>query len=54
MDLEKAISFLVRIILTNLVFYNVVLYFFYELGTQKMVDVLLVEMNFKFNGFSLI
>mgnify|MGYP000323786528 FL=1 len=54
MDLEKAISFLVRIVLTYLAFYNVVrIVFFYE-GLYSMVDILLVEMYFKFNGFSLI
>ena len=54
MDLEKAISFLVRIVLTNLAFYNVVrIVFFYE-GLYSMVDILLVEMYFKLNGFNLI
>ena len=54
MDLEKAISFLVRIVFTHLAFYNVVrIVFFYE-GLYRMVDISLVEMYFKFNGFNLI
>ena len=54
MDLEKAISFSVRIVLTHLAFYNVVrIVIFYE-GLYSMVDILLVEIYFKFNGFNLI